>query len=141
MIRTFESSDMHEVLNIWLEASIGAHGFVGKEFWESRVDDMREIYIPGSDTYVFSDNGTIKGFFSLQGDSLEAMFVAPHAQGKGIGQQLMNKAKLLRKKLTLWVYLENPKSIQFYRKCGFIIIKERVDEHTGHIEILMEYNS
>ncbi|MBI5589039.1 MAG: GNAT family N-acetyltransferase [Deltaproteobacteria bacterium] len=141
MIRAFESSDMNDVLNIWLEASIGAHGFVGKEFWESRIDDMREIYIPDSDTYVFSENGTVKGFFSLHTDSLAAMFVSPGAQGKGIGQQLMNKAKWLRRKLNLSVYCENEKSIQFYRKCGFKPVKERANEHTGHIEILMEYSS
>lgn len=141
MIRAFESSDMNDVLNIWLEATIRAHGFVGKEFWESRVRDMRETYIPASDTYVFSENGTVKGFISLNGESLAAMFVSPDAQGKGIGQQLMKKAKSLRKKLYLTVYQENPRSVDFYRKCGFLIIEEKVDKHTGHMEILMEYNS
>ncbi len=102
---------------------------------------MRETYIPDSDTYVFSENGTVKGFFSLHGDSLAAMFVSPGDQGKGIGQQLMNKAKSLRRRLNLTVYRENEKSVQFYRKCGFKPVKERVDEHSGHIEILMEYTS
>ncbi|OPY68017.1 MAG: putative N-acetyltransferase YjaB [Syntrophorhabdus sp. PtaU1.Bin050] len=140
MIRAFEAADMNDILNIWLEASIKAHGFVGEEFWESRIDDMRETYIPASDTYVFSENGMVKGFLSLHENTLAALFVSPKAQGKGIGRQLMDRAKMLRRKLTLSVYHENPKSIQFYRKCGFTIIKERVDEHTGHIEILMEYN-
>jgi len=61
MIRAFELSDMNDVLNIWLEASIGAHGFVGTEFWQSRIDDMRETYIPDSETYVFSENGGWRG--------------------------------------------------------------------------------
>jgi putative acetyltransferase len=141
MIRAFESSDMNDVLNIWLGASIEAHGFVEKEFWESRVNNMREIYIPDSETYVFSENGTVKGFVSLKEDSLAAMFVSPDAQGKGIGRQLMNKAKSLRRRLSLTVYRENEKSMRFYMKCGFRPVKERVDEHTGHIEILMEYSS
>lgn len=128
-------------MNIWLEASIRAHRFVGMEFWELHVDDMRETYIPNSDTYVFSESGTIKGFFSLQADSLAAMFVAPDAQGKGIGQELMKKAKSLRMKLSLTVYRENEQGVRFYRKCGFKAVTERVDEHTGHIEILMEYNA
>ncbi len=64
MIRTFESSDMHEVLNIWLEASIGAHGFVGKEFWESRVDDMREIYIPGFRTRMSFQTTELRAFLA-----------------------------------------------------------------------------
>ena len=102
---------------------------------------MRETYIPDSHTYVFWENGTVKGFFSLHSDSLAAIFVSPDAQGKGIGHQLMNKAKSLRRELHLTVYRENKKSIQFYGKCGFKPVKERVDRDTGHIEILMEYSS
>ncbi len=139
MIRAVESSDMNDVLDIWLRASIEAHSFVGREFWESKIEDMRKTYIPAADTYVFMDREVIKGFFSLYGDTLAAMFVSPDFQGNGIGQQLMGKAKSLRNKLSLTVYKENPRSIDFYRKSGFVIIKEKVDEHTGHIEILMGY--
>ena len=141
MIRAFEAADMNDVLDIWLRASIEAHSFVGEEFWASKIDDMRKTYIPAADTYVFIDSEIIKGFFSLHGDTLAAMFVSPDSQGNGIGQQLMGKAKSLRNKLNLTVYKENPRSIDFYRKCGFVIIKEKVDEHTGHVEILMEYCS
>lgn len=141
MIREFKSSDMNDILDIWLKASIKAHSFVGREFWESKIEVMRKTYIPASDTYVFIENGIIKGFFSLHGNTLAAMFVSPDFQGKGIGRQLMHKAKSLRNKLNLTVYKENPTSIDFYRKSGFEIIKEKVDEHTGHIEILMEYSS
>jgi len=141
MIRAFESSDMDAVLDIWLRSSIEAHSFVGREFWESKIEDMRKTYIPASDTYVFIDSEIIKGFFSLYGDTLATMFVSPDFQGNGIRQRLMGKAKSLRNKLNLTVYKENPRSIDFYRKCGFVIIKERVDEHTGHVEILMEYCS
>lgn len=138
MIRAFEVSDMNDVLDIWLRASIEAHNFVGREFWKSKIEDMQETYIPASDTYVFIDSEVIKGFFSLHGDTLAAMFVSPDFQGNGIGQQLMNKAKSLRTKLNLTVYKENLRSVVFYRKCGFVIIKGKVDEHTGHVEILME---
>ena len=139
MIRDFEQSDMNEVLDIWLQASIKAHSFIESNFWKSKLDDMRNTYIPASDTYVFSNNGIIEGFISLHGDTIAAMFVSPNVQGMGIGQRLMDKAKSLRRKLDLTVYRENPKSTQFYRKCGFTIIKERIDQHTGHIEILMQY--
>ena len=132
---------MNDVLDIWLNASIQAHDFVDAEFWESKTDDMRDIYIPASDTYVFIEDNVIKGFFSLHGDTLAAMFVAPDFQSQGIGQQMMKRATSLRNKLYLAVYQKNPRGIDFYRKCGFVISKEEVDEHTGHMEILMEYNS
>ncbi|HOO91195.1 MAG TPA: N-acetyltransferase [Syntrophales bacterium] len=141
MIRAFELSDMNDVVDIWLQASIKAHSFVGSQFWESKIDDMRNRYIPASETYVYIEDGITKGFFSLHGDTLAAMFVSPDFQGKGIGQQLMDKAKSLRGTLHLAVYQENPKGIDFYLKCGFVITKETVDNHTGHTEIIMEYRS
>ncbi|MCB2218742.1 MAG: GNAT family N-acetyltransferase [Desulfobulbaceae bacterium] len=139
MIRAFKPSDMNDVLDIWLRASIEAHSFVSREFWEDKIEDMETTFIPASDTYVFIDIDFIKGFFSLHGTTLAAMFVSPNFQGNGIGQRLMGKAKSIRDKLSLTVYKENPRSIDFYRKCGFIKIKEQVDEHTGHVEILMRY--
>lgn len=103
--------------------------------------DMREIYIPNSETYIFKENEIIKGFFSLHGNTLAAMFVSPEFQSNGIGQKMMGKAKTLRNSLELTVYKENPKSIEFYKKCGFQIIQEKVDVHTGHNEVLMNYGS
>jgi len=139
MIRKLKAEETNDVLDIWVKASIEAHSFVSREFWKSRMDVMRDTYIPASDTYVFEENGIIKGFFSLHNDTLAAMFVSPESQGRGIGRRLMDKAKSLRNSLELTVYKENPKSVDFYKKCGFNIIKEQIDEHTGHIEILMKY--
>ncbi|MBI9074111.1 MAG: hypothetical protein JEZ02_01785 [Desulfatibacillum sp.] len=70
MIRPMTSSDMDAVLKIWLEAPIESHDFVGREFWESRLDDMRNIYLPASETYVFVENDAVKGFASLYGNDL-----------------------------------------------------------------------
>ncbi len=130
---------MEQVLSIWLEASIQAHDFVAKEFWESRVPDMRDRYIPGSETYVYSDHGHVQGFFSLREDTLAAVFVSPGAQRKGIGQQLIDKAKSLRERLNCAVYRHNRKGFEFYRKNGFSVVGEQIDWHTRHPEILMEY--
>ncbi|RUO25536.1 hypothetical protein CWE09_02015 [Aliidiomarina minuta] len=90
MIREFMASDMESVLNIWLESSVKAHDFVDREFWESKLDDMRNIYIPASETYV---------------------------------------------------YKENKKSVEFYKRCGFQLVSEKEDPHTGHLELVMEYHS
>jgi putative acetyltransferase len=139
MIRKFESSDMSDVLSIWLEASIVAHSFVKREFWESQLDDMRNIYIPSSDTFVYSENGTVKGFISMNGETIAALFVIPQEQGKSIGSKLIDKAKSLKNNLNLAVYRENSASVRFYQKAGFLVSGERVDAHTGQIELLMEY--
>jgi putative acetyltransferase len=113
MIRQFQQPDIDQVISIWLEASIQAHDFVDSEFWKSKVKDMREIYIPSGETYVYEEGGIIKGFVSLYNDTLAAIFVSPDSQGTGIGMQLMGKAEDVRDNLSLTVYKENIKSIEF----------------------------
>ena len=141
MIRNFKHNDIEQTLKIWLDASTQAHDFVSKDFWKSKIDDMRNIYFPMSETYVFDDNEKILGFVSLCENTIAAIFVLPNSQGKGIGTQLMNKAKQIRKKLNLYVYKSNINTIEFYKKCGFKIEKEQIDKHTGHPELFMVYSS
>lgn len=33
MIRAFSDRDMDSILDVWLESSVKAHDFVGREFW------------------------------------------------------------------------------------------------------------
>ncbi len=139
MIRKFQQSDIDQVINIWLDASVKAHDFVEKEFWESRVKDMREIYIPSAETYIYEEEYIIKGFVSLYNDTIAAIFVSPAFQGEGIGGKLMKKVKDIRDNLSLTVYKKNIKSIEFYHKCGFKIAREQIDEHTGHPELVMKF--
>lgn len=141
MIRKFSERDMDSVLDVWLESSVQAHDFMGRGFWESKLEDMRNLYIPASETYVYESAGTIKGFFSLHEDMLAAIFVAPGYQGEGIGKQMIEKAKTLRTRITLEVYKENQNSVAFYRRCGFNEIVEKDDPHTGHRALIMEFVS
>lgn len=141
MIRKYKESDLDQVIDTWLNASIIAHDFIDSEFWKSNVDAMRNVYIPASETYVYEEGGIIKGFVSLLNDTIAALFVSPNDQGSGIGTQLVAKSKEIRDQLNLNVYKENVKSIEFYKKCGFEIVKEQIDQHTGHPELVMSYNS
>lgn len=141
MIRSFESKDMQQVLDIWLNASLLAHDFVPADFWKSRIEDMRSLYLPSSENYVFEDNSKVLGFLSLYENSLAAIFVNPKNQGKGIGQKLIKYAKDVRKELNLAVYAKNLTTIQFYLKCGFTATGESIDPHTGEKEILMNWTA
>ena len=132
---------MDDVIAIWLDASVAAHDFVDRHFWQSKVGAMRDTYIPASETYVYEDEEGTKGFCSLRENNLAAMFVAPVHQGKGIGRMLIQKAKQLRGDLTLRVYTDNGKAVRFYEMCGFKRVSEEVDEHTGHAELVMRFDS
>lgn len=138
MIRNHKSTETNTICDIWLKASIKAHSFIPPEFWKSQLESMRNIYIPSSESYIYERDTEIAGFYSLDGNSLAAIFVYPHLQGQGIGKQLLSHAKSQRPQLTLSVYKENNHSYQFYLSQGFELIKEQIDKHTGHMEYLMK---
>ncbi|MGN2613026.1 N-acetyltransferase [Aliivibrio fischeri] len=141
MIRQYTPQDINVVLDIWLNSSIKAHDFVSAEFWVSQVDNMRDIYIPASITYVAEVDSKVVGFCSLYENMLAAIFVSPEYQGKGIGKQLISHAKEQCPVLALNVYSENVASYQFYLSQGFTVISEQVCEHTGHMEYTMSSNT
>ena len=139
MIRPFQQSDMEHVLKIWLDASIESHGFMQSEFWVSKVADMREVYLPSAETFVYDMEGVVFGFISLFESTIAALFVSPDRQGQGIGTQLLNFVKNIRSELTLSVYKENPGSISFYKDRKFHVTSEQLDENTGHAEFQMKW--
>ncbi|GAD79422.1 N-acetyltransferase [Vibrio ezurae] len=137
MIREYQAKDIESVLDIWLTASIQAHDFVGAEFWQSQVSNMRDIYIPASKTYIFEKNGEVTGFYSLHQNLLAAIFVSPANQGQGMGKQLIAHAKGQCTDLTLNVYKENQTAYRFYLSQGFSLDNEHRCEHTGCAEYAM----
>ncbi|ACL73682.1 acetyltransferase [Thioalkalivibrio sulfidiphilus HL-EbGr7] len=141
MIRDYREADIDQVMDIWLSASIKAHDFVEPAYWESKLSDMRSVYIPTSETFVFEVNGQVAGFYCLFGNALAAIFVSPDYQGRGIGACLLNDAKSRRESLTLTVYRANDRSIKFYERHGFHSRGEQMDSYTGHPELIMEYRS
>lgn len=141
MIREYRAADVDQILAIWLLASIEAHDFIDAAFWKSKMGEMRDLYIPASETFVYEAESEVVGFYSLYGDSLAAIFVAPGSQGNGVGSVLLDDAKGRRETLHLTVYKENIPSIRFYEKHGFTVVGEQRDQHTGHPELVMLYQA
>ncbi|WP_394133240.1 N-acetyltransferase [Shewanella maritima] len=139
MIRTLREDDLDSAVAIWLAASIKAHSFVPETFWQLQQQNMREVYLPNSESWVYEDNGQILGFISYYDGSIPAIFVAPQAQSKGIGGQLLDTVKNKYEQLTLTVYAENEKTHQFYLRHGFTDEGTCICEHTGHKQVEMRW--
>lgn len=145
MIRPCKESDLDAVVRIWYEASVIAHAFVPADFWASKKSDMKHIYLPAAENWVFEEEGEIKGFISLVGSRICALFVSPVFQGRGIGKALLGQANKLSREegrgpLSLKVFKENRKARRFYEKCGFRPVAEEVEELTGCENLLMEWS-
>ena len=115
--------------------------FIPRSYWESKIPDMRNKYLPQSQTLIHEDEHTneVTGFISLINNYIAALFVPPDRQGQGIGQTLMAHVKQQHPELELNVYAENTQALAFYKRQGFTVTREQTDEQTGRQEFTMKY--
>lgn len=139
MIRVYREKDLEDMVRIWYDASVIAHPFVPASFWASYRPAMKKEYLPLAENYVYEQDGEVAGFISLAGEIVCALFIAPEAQGKGAGKELLEHAKALKKRLFLKAYRDNRKAILFYEKNGLRAAGQEVDEYTGCVQVLMEW--
>src|SRR5690625_5462446 len=138
MIRAYKENDIDILIDIWYKSSLQAHDFIYSGYWESQIEEMKEKYIPMSETHVITNQTKIIGFISMVEGYLAALFIDVAYQNNGAGKELLNFEKRRRNKIRLKVYKENLSAVRFYEKNGFIIKEELTDEQTNKQEYLME---
>ncbi len=139
-IQRIAEDDIPEVVDVWYQASIHAHGFIPDSYWKANKELMKNKYIPMSETYIAKNGEKILGFISLMDDYLAALFVRPELQGRGVGSSLLNYTKNIRNSLKLKVFCKNEKSIEFYKSRGFSVSSESKDKETEENEFVMQWH-
>lgn len=139
MIRKLENRDINIIMDIWLKSTIKAHNFIDENYWRKNYNNVKNIYIPISDTFVYEDNGRIKGFISIiNNDFIGALFVDVNSQGMGIGSKLIDYAISIYGNLSLSVYKDNENAFTFYKNKNFKILSEEVNKETKLLEYVMK---
>lgn len=140
MIRKFETKDLLQVMEIWLDTNIQAHDFISEDYWKNNFDFVKSM-LPDADIYVYETEDKIKAFMGISAGYIAGIFVSSDMQSKGMGKQLLEKAKALYSELSLAVYQKNIKAVKFYQREEFVIKQEQIDENTGEIEYLMVWHN
>jgi putative acetyltransferase len=138
MIRAFEENDLTAIMQIWLDTNIKAHCFIPKEYWTDNYEMVRSV-LPQAEIYVYENDATkqIDGFIGLSNEYIEGIFVREGIQSNGIGKQLLEYAKCVKSNMSLCVYQENTRAIQFYQREQFVIQSENIDDNTNQKEYVM----
>lgn len=138
MIRAFEENDLTAVMQIWLDTNIKAHYFIPKEYWTDNYEMVRSV-LPQAEIYVYENDATkqIDGFIGLSNEYIEGIFVREGIQSNGTGKQLLEYAKCVKSNMSLCVYQENTRAIQFYQREQFVIQSENIDDNTNQKEYVM----
>ncbi|MFD1672978.1 GNAT family N-acetyltransferase [Agrilactobacillus yilanensis] len=138
MIRQAQVADEPQIMTIWLNGNFEAHNFVPQDYWQRHYEETRAM-LGQADIYVYEIDGKILGFAGLMADYLAGIFVASAAQSKGIGQALLAAVKADHARITLHVYQKNQHAVNFYKRAGFKIHEEDIDETTGENEFEMTW--
>ena len=140
--RKAQEQDLDRVMDIWLKTNEEAHDFLPVSYWEAHRDSTRKK-MDRADVFVFAnppgEEEDVLGFIGLQGDYIAGCFVDSSFQSRGIGHQLLMKAKESSDHLTVHVYKQNQRAVSFYEKEGFVVVSEKVQESTGLPEFVMRW--
>lgn len=139
MIRNFKITDIDKIMQIWLHTNILTHNFIDSRYWRDNFETVKKM-MPKATVYVYEENNHIQAFSGLMEDFIAGIFVSSDFQSTGVGKLLLDYLKSKHNKLFLCVYKKNNSALRFYLREGFIIFKEKVDENTGEIELVMKWD-
>lgn len=132
------AADIERVMEIWLNASLKSHAFIEPNYWRSHFEEVRDNFLPSSQTTIWLEKGIVAGFASLLDENyIGGIFVDPQMQNRGIGSALMLTLQQIHPILSLKVYAKNLRAVSFYRRHGFKILQSDIDRNTGEEELLM----
>jgi len=140
MIRMSKTSDYDAIMELWLVATLQSHDFISAGVWWQHQAQISSQYLDNADIWVCENNGKLTGFFAINNRTLTALFTHPDTLKSGLRQQLLQKAKSLRTKLKLHIYIEDEETIRFYLDNGFRIIKQQIEKISGQPELIMTFS-
>lgn len=138
MIRPARPGDYDRLVNLWLESLGNTQPRLSDSYLSSVIDEMRQVRLPRSETFVIEADDRILGFISILDGYVLSFHVAPAFRSRGLGRQLLDHMKAKHEALTLDVLSGNKQAISFYVREGFAPTGRRMHE-SGHEVTSMEW--
>jgi GNAT superfamily N-acetyltransferase len=124
-IRSASEADVQSIAGVYLAARRAAGGRFPRSVHDDAelVPHLLDDVFPVADVQVAERDGRVVGVLILSGPLIDWLFVAPEAQGSGIGTALLERAKAERPGgLRLWVFASNVPAEAFYERHGFRVV-------------------
>lgn len=124
---------VNQLLVVWESSVRATHLFLS----DSEIKAIKE-YVPQALMGVAhlmiaeDDTGCPIAFMGTEGDSLEMLFIAPQARGKGLGKRLLQYGITTYAVKRVTVNEQNPQAIGFYEHMGFRVYKRTDLDEQGN---------
>lgn len=100
------------------------------------IDDLEPVAASWRDlleadtAWVAEQEGRVVGFCVREDDNITGLYIETGARSQGVGKALLDLAKHKRDWITVWVYEENTRAVEFYAREGLKRIGREKDEHS-----------
>ncbi|MEJ7634209.1 GNAT family N-acetyltransferase [Aeromicrobium sp.] len=118
-IRPAGEADFDALTDVWERAARSTHGFMADEEFAELRPRIRDLLLPSMDVWAASLDDLPVGFVGARHEHVELLYVAPEAQGRGIGPALLSQLADGGGPRTVEVYAANSVGLGFYLSQGF----------------------
>ena len=120
-IRPAGPADAASVADVYLSAFHATYDFPLAHTDEQVRAWIRDLVIPSGGAWVATINGRVVAMTVIRPGDLDQLYVAPDAQGRGVGRRLVEHAKRLSPDgLGLYTFQVNERARRFYERNGFV---------------------
>jgi ribosomal protein S18 acetylase RimI-like enzyme len=118
-IRTAREADFDALTELWERSARSSHAFMADDEFVELIPRIRDLLLPSMDVWIAESDGETLGFVGARDEHVELLYVAPEAQGKGIGPQLLAQVADGTGPRSVEVYADNTVGLGFYLSQGF----------------------
>ena len=122
MIRNFKESDLHDIETVYEKSNNALSLNVESDFFKKDRKKFTSETIRRCRNLVYEHEEKVVGIISWSQDYIEGLFVLPEFWNRGIGTELLNAAASGKNEISLQVYADNKRALDFYGKYGFEIV-------------------
>jgi GNAT superfamily N-acetyltransferase len=125
ILRIATAADAERVSEIFLASRRAAMPWLV----EAHTDDETRwwhtnVLVPRGTVVVAEREGQVVGFADPAGGWLNALYIAPPAQGTGVGSALFEHSMALQPNgFDLWVFQRNTRALDFYARYGCVEVR------------------
>lgn len=124
-VRRVTPTDSARVAEIFLKSRQAAMPWLARPHTDDETRRWHaEILVPRGTVVVAEREGEVVGFAEPADGWLNALYVAPPAQGTGVGSALFEHSMALQPNgFDLWVFRRNSRALDFYARYGCVEVR------------------